>query len=80
MLQVVGCDSKQLSKEGIVEIAYNSLSESYKNDVINKDTPKVEDTEYSYKVTFDAKSNAILGPIVVTVDKETLKTKTSSRE
>lgn len=80
MIQIVGCDSKQLSKDKAINIAYNSLTDKYKSDIINKDTPKIEESEYSYKVTFDAKSEAILGPIIVTVDKKTLRTKTSLRD
>jgi hypothetical protein len=78
--QFAGSDSKQLSQQKIIEIAYNSLTDKYKSDVINKDNPKVEETEYYYKVTFNAKSDAILGPIVVTVDKKSLRTSTSLRD
>lgn len=80
MFQFAGCDSKQLSKDKAIDIAYNSLTEKYKNDVINKNSPKVGESEYSYKITFDAKSDAILGPIIVTVNKKTLGTETSLRD
>jgi hypothetical protein len=56
------------------------LTDKYKSDVINKDNPKAEESEYTYIATFNAKSDAILGPIVVTVDKKSLRTTTSLRD
>lgn len=80
MLEFAGCDSRQVTEKNIIDIAYNSLSGPYKIDVTNKDTPNVEVFENFFKVTFNAKSQAMLGPIVVTVSKKTLSTSTSLRD